>query len=78
MNAKRCSNCWREFPVGDWRIGDRGTCFDCTSVLVTKEQRQEGFARAMRLVETKTLVRWSAMQSERGQVAAMILRERGL
>ena len=80
IRRRYCPNCWRSFPVGDWRLGARGDCFDCRAVLISPEQRQAGFEAAMRLADTETLKRWAGRErpSNRRQTARKILSERGL
>jgi len=76
-----CSNCWREFPYGDWQMPHHdGECYACRTATVTPEQRYQGFVTSMRLVESATLRRWVASTyatQTRKDVAAMILKERG-
>jgi hypothetical protein len=48
---------------------------------MTLEQRHEGFVKAMREVDTPTLKRWASndkLTQRRRDVAAQVLRERGL
>lgn len=75
-----CSNCWRDFPYGDWQMPRQGgECYACRTATVTPEARHQGFLIAMARVDTPTLERWvnnPKMSDVRREAAAMILRER--